>query len=80
MSSGSAAQTAWMPSSRRVRPARVNTFLRIHVAAVSESSRAAASASHGASVGTVRASRLSFRWARSTSSSTSGLMRGIVPL
>ena len=80
MSSGSAAQTASTPSSRRLRPARVNTFRRIQVAAVCESSRAASFASQGASVGTLRASRLSLRCARSTSISTSGLIRGIVPL
>ena len=58
----------------------VATLRRIQVAAVCESRRSASGASQGASSGTVRASRLSLRWARSTSSSTSGLIRGIVPL
>ena len=80
MSSGSAAQTAWIPSWSRLRPAFVATLRRIQVAAVWESRRSAAGAFQGASVGTERASRLSLRCARSTSSSTSGLIRGIVPL
>jgi hypothetical protein len=79
MSSGSAAHTASTPSSRRERPAAVTRLRRIQPAAVWASRRAAPGASHGASVGTVRASLLSFRWARSTSSRTSGLIRGIAP-
>ena len=61
-------------------PRCVTRLRRIQVAAVWESSRAASGASQGASSGTLRASRLSLRWARSTSTSTSGLIRGIAPL
>ena len=79
MSSGCAAQTASMPSSSSMRPDLVAMLRRIQVAAVWPSSFAAFGASQGASSGTFRASRLSRRWACSTSTRTAGLMRGIVP-
>ena len=80
MSSGWAAQTASMANSSSIRPGLVARLRRIHVAAVCPSSRSAFGASQGASSGTRLASLSRRRCARSTSSSTSGLMRGIVPV
>ena len=79
MSAGSAAQTASIAELEQARPARVRTLRRSQVRDVCASSRAAPGASQGASRGTRRAMRFELRWARPTSISTSGLIRGIVP-
>ena len=63
-----------------MRPDFVAMFRRIQVAMVWPSSFAAFGASQGASSGTFRASRLRRVCACWTSTSTAGLMRGIVPL